>query len=270
MNHTAAPTADVGVLVARFQVAELSPAHTRLIEHVLDRHNKVIVILGVAPLATSFHNPLDFEARKQMLLASYPKLNVLYLKDINNDLAWSKALDTVIRDVLSPVQTAVLYGSRDSFIPSYLGRHDTIELPSFSDHSGTEIRAALAQEAKDSPEWRAGVIWASRNRFPVSYTCVDIAVFSEDRSRILLGHKPNETAWRLPGGFTDPGSKSLEEDAARELQEETGLHIGTGGGSLLTYMQSFSIDDWRYCNEPDSIKTTLFCARVIGEVAVEA
>lgn len=244
------PIADVGVIVGRFQVAELHEGHRALIQDVIDRHKKVIVLLGVAPLPNSINNPLDFESRKQMLAAAYPNLTVLYVKDVNDDLRWSQAVDSIVTDVLSPTQTALLYGSRDSFITSYMGRFNTFELPTEHDRSGTAIRAELGREARNSPEWRAGVIWASRNRFPTSYACVDVAIFNRDYSQLLLGQKAHEPGWRLIGGFADPGSVSLEADAERETREEAG---------------SFRIDDWRYRNEPDCIKTSLFTGWTIED-----
>lgn len=256
MKHSN-PTADVGVIVGRFQVAALHQGHHDLINEVLGRHRKVIVILGVAPTANSMNNPLDFEARKQMLMSAYPQLTVLYVKDVGNDLLWSQNVDRVIGDVLTPNQTALLYGSRDSFISGYLGRFDTYELPAAHLYSGTNAREDIGKGAVDSPDFRAGVIWASRNRWPISYQTVDIALFNREWTKLLLAHKPGEDGWRLPGGFADPRSDSLEADAKRELLEETGL-----AGEDLVYVRSFRVDDWRYRHEPDCIKTALFVGRI--------
>lgn len=249
------PTADCGVIIGRFQVADLHDGHRELINSVVDRHRKVVILLGISPLANSMTNPLDFEARKQMILAEYPFITVLYVKDVNNDDVWSKTVDSIIGDVLSPTQTALLYGSRDSFIKHYNGRFDTYELPTAHTRSGTELRAEIGREAKDSAEWRAGVIWASCNRYPQSYQTVDIAIFDPLYTRMLLGQKPNEEGWRLIGGFADPSTLSLEDDAKREAMEEAGVSLNS-----LAYVRSFNIDDWRYRNEPDSLKTALFIA----------
>lgn len=254
MKHSE-PTADCGVIVGRFQVAELHDGHRSLIDSVVSRHRKVVVLLGISPLMNSINNPLDFEARKQMLLAAYPSITILYVKDVNDDALWSKMVDAVIGDVLSPTQTALLYGSRDSFIKSYTGRFDTYELPTEHTKSGTTLRAEIGREAKDNAEWRAGVIWASRNRYPVSYQTVDVAIFNPDYTQMLLGQKKGESGWRLIGGFADPNSTSLEDDARREAMEEAGVKLDN-----LSYVRSFEIDDWRYQNEPDCIKTALFIA----------
>lgn len=254
MRHVV-PTADCGVIVGRFQVAELHDAHRELVKGVLEKHAKVLVLLGVAPLVNTINNPLDFEARKQMLAAEFPELTILYVRDVNDDEAWSRSVDRIIRDFLSPTQTALLYGGRDSFISHYYGTFDCVELPEFGGSSGSDVRAELGRVAKNSPEWRAGVIWASRNRFPVSFQCVDVAIFNPDYTKLLLGQKAYETAWRLIGGFADPASSSLEQDATREVAEETGTKVKD-----LRYVRSFQVDDWRYRGEPDCIKTALFTA----------
>lgn len=71
--------------------------------------------------------------------------------------------------------------------------------------------------------------------------------------RILLGRKPNEKLFRLPGGFAEIGSDSYEEDAIREVKEETNLEV-----LGLCYVGSTLVDDWRYRNQRDKIKTLLF------------
>ena len=97
-------TADVGVIIGRFQVPELHSAHIELIESVRSYHQKVIIFLGVSPLLVTANNPLDFESRKQMILEKYPDVNVLYIKDIVNDSVWSKRLDEQIRGEALPVE----------------------------------------------------------------------------------------------------------------------------------------------------------------------
>jgi bifunctional NMN adenylyltransferase/nudix hydrolase len=255
---------DVGVLVGRFQVHELHQAHKDLIQYVCDRHEKVIIFLGLSPLSVSTSNPLDFEARKQMILAEFPEVNVLYIKDQGSDDFWSGKLDAQIADLVTPTQSVVLYGGRDSFISHYTGTFPTRELTQTVFYSGTEQRKAIAKSrAKASPEFRAGVIWASQARFPTAYTCVDVAILKKGyvphggpyKTQLLLGRKANERLYRFIGGFSDPRSASFEDDAKREVAEETGLEVGN-----LTYLGSLRVEDWRYRNEPDCIKTMLFAA----------
>jgi bifunctional NMN adenylyltransferase/nudix hydrolase len=252
---------DIGVIVARFQVHELHPAQRDLIAHVCANHDKVIVLLGLSPLPTTLNNPLDFEARKQMILAEFPEVNVLYVRDQFDDDVWSRKLDDIVSDLAAPGQTVVLYGGRDSFLPHYRGRYPTRELLDTEDRflSGTAVRRAIGKAAtKGSSDFRAGVIWASQARFPTSYQCVDIAPLNEDGTKVLLGRKPNEKQFRFFGGFVDPRDESLEYAARRETAEEAGVEIGD-----LRYVGSTRVEDWRYRNEPDGIMTALFTAKVL-------
>lgn len=250
---------DVGVIVGRFQVHELHKAHIDLIQTVCARHDKVIIFLGLSPLMVTTENPLDFESRKQMILEKFPKVNVLYVKDQFSDKVWSQKLDEQIRDVVSPGQTVVLYGSRDSFLAHYSGKFPTQELEQEVFVSGSEIRKAISRAVRATADWRAGVVWASRSKFPTCYPTVDIAVFSRSGDRILLGRKPNEKLYRLIGGFADPNSESYEDDARREVKEEACIEI-----SDPKYIYSKIIDDWRYRGEVDKIKTLLFTATHTG------
>lgn len=247
---------DVGVIVGRFQVPNLHDGHRQLINFVTERHSKVLIVLGMIEASNSTNNPLDFEARRQMIQEEYPNITVLYVKDVPDDFIWSTNLDGVISDFVSPTQTVMLYGSRDSFIDAYEGRFDTFELMQENHMSGTAIRNHVRNTCRPNDDFRAGVIWAVANRYPTVYTCVDVAIFNHDWTKIALGRKKNEKKWRLIGGFSDPASENFELDAYREVREETGLSIGR-----LQYLGSFTIDDWRYRKEPDSVKTILFAGQ---------
>ena len=159
-------TAEVGVIVGRFQVPELHEAHVDLIQSVINRHPKVIIFLGLSPCKTTYNNPLDFEARKQLILDKFPQVNVLYIKDERDDGVWSRKLDSQIEDILGANQKAVLYGSRDSFIPFYTTKtYDVIELEPDRFISGTEIRKSVSNRVKSTPDFRAGVIWGVNNPY---------------------------------------------------------------------------------------------------------
>lgn len=250
---------DVGVIVGRFQVHELHDAHLDLIQTVVDQHAKVLIFLGLSPLPNSASNPLDFQARKQMILESFPDVSVLYIKDQYEDRRWSADLDNHIRSVIGAHDTVVLYGGRSSFIGHYTGKFDTRELEPANGvyFSGTETRRQIAKGATvNSEDFRAGAIWASAARFPVAYTTVDVAIL--DGERILLGRKPGESQYRFIGGFSDPATPSFEADAIREVREETGLEVGD-----LKYVGSTLVDDWRYRSEQDGIKTLFFTAKYL-------
>lgn len=259
-------TYDVGVIVGRFQVPALHQGHIDLIDYVLARHKKSLILLGKSETVNTVQNPLDFEARYIMLQEHYPGITIGYLKDMKSDEAWSVQLDCRVRDFLSPSQTAVLYGGRDSFIPYYSGIYPVKELVQDGHLSGTEIREQCRQMVRASDDFRAGVIWASSNRFPNTFPCVDIAIF-DDQDRLLLGKKTDEEYWRFIGGFAEPSSENYEEDAIREAEEETGLTIIP---SSLEYIGSFKVDDWRYRNDPDKIRTILFAGTTANPVIAKA
>ena len=244
---------DCGIIVGRFQVPELHECHVELIETVRKNNAHTIIFLGVSPLLLSFNNPLEFQSRKQMILEKFPDVTVLYIKDMKSDELWSERLDAQIREVVPENQTVTLYGSRDSFLPRYHGKFSTAELVSSKYLSGTDIRNSIKAKALPSYDFRAGVIWASFNKFKQTFHTVDIAIFNENETEILLARKVYNDKWQFIGGFTSPESGSDEEDARREVAEETKLEI-----TDLAYVGSCNVNDWRYVGERDKIRTSLF------------
>lgn len=247
------PKADVGVIVGRFQVHELHQGHRDLIEHVAARHSKLIIVLGLSKCRVTYNNPLDFESRAHMIREAYPDALVMYLDDSASDLVWSKKLDAIIAKNVSPHASVVLYGSRDAFIKHYHGKNDVIELEQVSYVSGTEIRKELSMKSKNTADFRAGVIYAAMNQFPKAVPTVDVAIWDSTRKEeLLMARKPEEAKWRFVGGFCD-GRGTFEDDARREVIEETQIEPGD-----FEYIGSHVVDDWRYRNEVDRIVTTFF------------
>lgn len=268
------PTA-VGVIVGRFQVPELHDGHRALIDHVLARHNRVIIVVGDDPLPTSKKNPLPAWYRVDRLQETYlahihqGSLYVTTLEDRRSDHDWSDDLDDLIDSVavnvfdLEPHDLRfVLYGSRDSFISYYHGEYPTEFVAETADFEpATVIRERIAYDI-DRPTptgFAEGVIWATHQAFPTVYSTVDVIIRHHDGTQpyFLLGRKPRAKEWCLIGGFADPTSGSDEEDAIREVQEETGLQIPVG---KLEYIGNFPIDDWRYRSSQDTIRTRLYAA----------
>jgi bifunctional NMN adenylyltransferase/nudix hydrolase len=255
----------IGVIIARFQTPYLHPGHVALIESVLSKHKRCVIVLGISPALGSKKNPLDFHTREKMIKKSFPDVIVLPLADHPLDTAWSANLDMLLTNTF-PHASFTLYGGRKSFIEYYSGRNAVHELPSNGDFSATELREAIQDQVVESIEFRSGIIYAYANTYEKVYPTVDIAVFRKDRSEILLGKKQNDGKWRLIGGFADPSDKSFESAAMRELQEECGpIEV-----SSMQYEGSFQVDDWRYRNERDKIITTLFSTdHISGEPSAQ-
>ena len=246
---------DVGIIVGRFQVPSLHEAHRELIQSVIEKHPRTVIFLGVSPVPTSRNNPLDFETRRRMIQDEFPEVEILYIKDTKNDDVWSKNLDERIGDIVGPGKSVVLYGGKDSFIPYYTGKFPTLELIPSVFISGTQIREEISKRSKNSYDFRAGIIWAVNNKYPVCYPTVDIVIFNKEMDKVLLVRKPNDPDWYFVGGFADVGSSSYEEDAKREVKEEVNIEV-----SDLTYQTSLLSTDWRYSKEIDKIKTIIFTA----------
>jgi bifunctional NMN adenylyltransferase/nudix hydrolase len=248
MNTTA-------VLIARFQTPYLHTGHRSLLDAIVAKHHKVVVVLGVSPVKGSKRNPYDFYTRERMLKKTYPQLFVLPLADHASDAAWSASLDELLNSSF-PSETFTLYGGRDSFIPYYSGTLPVQELPAQGEASATGIRSQCADQVLDSDDFRLGINYAYQNSYAKVYTTVDVALFKDERRYLLLGRKKGREGWRLPGGFSDVSDADFESAARRELREECGaIEVGA-----LHYTGSAKIDDWRYRREEDKIITLLFAA----------
>ena len=257
MKEKVTKATDVAVIVGRFQVNELHEAHIDLITSVLNKHDRVLLFLGNSTIRNTLNNPLDYRARRTMIADKFPAVEIHYINDNPSDTAWTKNLDKLIGEQLLPMQTVTLYGSRDSFLKCYTGKYTTCELEATTFISGTEVRRRVCNNYPPTADYRAGMIAATAYRFPTAFQTVDIAVVN-DKGELLLARKPEEKKWRFIGGFSDPASVSLEEDAKREVQEEAGVEVGN-----ITYLGSTLINDWRYRGEIDKIKTALFVAKYV-------
>tara|TARA_R100000951_G_scaffold115245_2_gene122706 strand:- start:2331 stop:3230 length:900 start_codon:yes stop_codon:yes gene_type:complete len=249
------PDADIGVIVGRFHTPTLHDGHLQLIQSVIDKHPNVAIVLGLSPLVGTKRNPLDYVARRQMIVDAFPDVEILYAKDMPCDKVWSKKLDDTISTIKLPNQKVLLYGSRDSFIPFYHGKFKVVELDSEIIYSATEERNKIGKKVKNDPAFRQGVIWATQTKYPATITTVDVAIIDWQKHRALMARKENETKYRFVGGYAEPGDDTFEQTAKREVSEETGLEV-----TDIKYIGSAKVDDWRYRGEVDKIKTLLFIA----------
>lgn len=144
----------MGVIIARMQVPRLTDSHTALIITALSRHKNVLLILGQNDEdGLSFRNPFTVNFRSMMIRKFFPqeKLNITSVKDNRVDnKTWVTDVDNNIDLYKGEEETAVLYGSRDSFIPYYLkdgGKYRCVELEEIPNISGTKLR----EEAIEKP-----------------------------------------------------------------------------------------------------------------------
>lgn len=262
MNTEEVKEYDLGIIVGRFQTPKLHESHKKLFDYVCSRHEKVVCYLGLAPIMGTMKNPLDFNQRAKMIHEDYPNVQCFYIKDCRSNPQWSTTLDTMITDVTTWGQKPLLYGSRDSFISDYQdggGKFDVEELESDSFISATQVRREASRSIISNYFVRLGMVLASLFRYPTAFCTVDVAIMDKDRTKILLGRKPDQSQFRFIGGFSDPNTRSLEHDAIRETMEETHIEL-----SDPEYICSMIIDDWRYRGESDCIKTTLWVGDRIG------
>jgi len=255
-----------GVVVGKFQVNDLHDGHMELFRQVRARHSGVIVFVGVHPAGLTKNHPLDFPTRKAMIQAKFPEFTVLPLMDTKEDESWSKALDAAIATVVT-FGDVTLYGGRDSFVPHYSGRYTPIELElpvETQKISGTMIRDEFANKVIESPEFRAGMIYAAAHLWPVLLPCVDIAIFNSDYTEVLLGRRETEKQWRFIGGHAEKKHGSYETGARSEVLEEAGLDP-----NAMEYIGSAVIPDWRY-NTPDRGVMTAFFATTMMSMSAKA
>ena len=246
----------IGVIVARYQIDKLHEGQKKMIDFVLSQHKKVILFLGVSSTQGDKRNPLDFATRATMIKKDYPTIQILPQVDQLLDEVWSKNLDNLIKLPFGE-KKALLYGSRDSFIPHYKGKYDTTELVSTIEMSGSEVRENISNEILASSKFRAGIIHGAYARRDITFPTVDVCVYN-DNGQILLARKPNEGLFRFVGGFVDTSDLDYEMAARREFSEETNGCAMTN----LRYILSQKVNDWRYSRgSGDGIMTTLFLGR---------
>lgn len=247
-------TTALGVIIGRFQTPELHEGHRHLIDTAISRSDAILILIGVSGGFPSARDPLPFEVREAMLREYCPDAIIRPLADHPSNESWSASVDRVIAEI-DPDAGAFLYGSRNSFIGSYSGKHLIIVVPGLGHHNATMLRDEIGTSVLPGRDFRAGLISAQYARGPISYQAVDIAVIQHGSQNVLVGRKPIDDGVRFIGGFVDPEDSSLERAALRELSEEAGSSMNL---HELHYLGSYRIPDHRYRGSPDQVMTALF------------
>jgi bifunctional NMN adenylyltransferase/nudix hydrolase len=252
----------IGVVIARFQTHKLHRGHTHVLDIAEQNSDTLCVLLGEHGGVPTDHDPLDFSTRKAMVLEVFNHAVVLKVRDCISHEAWSKEVDKILTKEF-PEAEITLYGSRDSFISYYSGILETKIVEEVESVSATELRSRECFLERNNEDFRAGIVYASINRFPLVYMTVDVAVIKkvDNTQYLLVGRKKGDgSMYRLIGGFVDPKDESVEAAAKRELLEEA----GTIQTSPFKYVCSSSVSDFRYRLSKDSVITTLFIAEYIS------
>jgi bifunctional NMN adenylyltransferase/nudix hydrolase len=237
-----------GILIARFQTAQITENSKDAILGILQITSKHAIVLAINKSGVTRRNPIEIELRKQMVEEAFPEIIILEIEDHPSDKVWSEKLDKLLGEKF-PGDDILIFGSDDNFIRRYHGKYNVRSTGKSKDPVPQPINATGPKIA-----FREGIIHGIQNTYPKVYPTVDVVVFRKEKKEILLGMKGIEKRWRFLGGFTDPDDLSYEEAARRELREECGLtDIGP-----LQYEASFRVDDWRYRYEDDKIMTILF------------
>jgi bifunctional NMN adenylyltransferase/nudix hydrolase len=171
----------------------------------------------------------------------------------------SRKIDTLIRQSF-PDHDAIIYGSRDSFVHTYQGIFSKHEVPTVYSGSATEVRKAIP--VINSFDFRAGVIYATMNRKPLSHPAVDVVIVDSDLQRVLLvGKRDEEGKLRFPGVFFDPELDQSYEDAGLRCCSK---EIPTVRISQPLIIKSHKVDDWRYRKTRQGVITLLMKAYYRG------
>lgn len=244
----------VGVVIGRFQTHRLTEGHLALLNTAAQQNDDLLILVGEMPAPPNQRNPLPFYVRRAMLAAYFPNAVIMPVLDDRSDEVWSRRVDNAISAAFPFYDDVMLYGGRDCFIAHYSGKHRFTRFTDEYAISATDQRNRLEGAWRPTEDFRAGMIHAQMRQLGRVYPTVDIAVVRGNE--VLFAQKPSESEWRFPGGFVDPSDETLEEAAARELNEETGLEA-----SSLVYVSSRRINDWRN-RGVDNVKvmTTLFAA----------
>jgi len=251
----------IGVVVARLQVDDIHEGHHYIIKQVSENHGKIIIFLGVPEFVGNLENPLDFNTRKLMVQKDYPNAVIMSLPDQETNTRWASELDRRIREVFPESQGDVLmYGSRDSFIPSYKiggGSFESTELKQLGTYTGTDIRKKISEVSIATRDFRYGCIYTAYNTPPRIMPAVYIV--PQKNGKVLLAKKFFDTKYRFIGAIVKENKNTLESIGKSILSDKIGL-MET---DEFKYLFSSNMNDWRVRSSRDSIMATVFETKLL-------
>lgn len=266
---------NVGVIVGKFQCPKPTLAHKELLEYAFTKYDTVIVFVGKSPIFNSEYTIpvqmiiMNIDEYFRELVAKYgeKKYIISFITNVYDKYIWSTILDDKIIEILNNLPeeyiSVNLIGGRDSYLDSYIGgrfvNKDRFISKLGSEVSARNIRKQICERVpqKNTEDFLEGMIYKDHLRYATAFQTVDLLIFSPDKSKILLGKKPGKKKYCFVGGFSDPESNNLEEDAAREGFEETRL-IVEDIKYIFSRKQS---KEPRYLGTKDCVKT-FFCTGV--------
>lgn len=228
----------VGILIARMQVPEPHEGHRFLINRILERCDKLIILLGSANRARSVRNPYTYTERADSVFKCFnhdSRITVVPINDyMYNDSMWINDVSTTIKEVVSSVSDVTLFGHfkpGNDYLKWFPGmKFENIE--SEIDISGTEMRKVYEHLLPCSVQDDIAYFKNEQEKFAnypyaghLNILCGDCVV--ECLGYVLLikrGRAPGQGNWALPGGHKASDESTLDT-AIRELYEETNLRV---------------------------------------------
>lgn len=170
-------TFNLGVVIGRFQVAELTNAHYQLIKTSMDINEMTLILIGCLPKnQTNLTNPLNYEMRKDMIMKTFNNsqwIEIMPIEDANFMAVWCEKVNFLIDAYKRRLESlhnlkanVTLYGGRDSFIEKYNEYNPwfhTEFLDFESNESGTKQREKISKNIINTTDFRKGIIYAKMN-----------------------------------------------------------------------------------------------------------
>ena len=264
---------NLAVIYSPFQISMISERQFAGIKH------SIVVVLPVKRYPNSMDSPLDFRTRQMMLNHTFPEITVLPLVDEKYPDIFVKKIEGLVGGIINPLPSTTFF-SDDVTIDLYKLHGGKWPVKDYNASLERAIRKTIATNPINSRDFRAGAIYATNRRFPISWMTVDIAITRKFPklvdcqnfvggygTQLLLAQKAGETLWRFPGGFKDRRDKTIEMAVLREAVEEVIGKTDKPASDFFTpprYLGSRNIDDWRYAGDEDGITTVLYETEFIG------